>query len=98
MNRVVRMLRLDPVYAGPELLRSQTAMHEPLLIPNRLERAGTALHQHRQHVRAAEGSKSDLCPRRQIRSARIQGRVELGEHQYAEEVCLKEGVDVHEGA
>ena len=60
MNWVVHTARHMVVYPSRKCFGTETAMHEPLLIPDGLEGACRYLTDETENVRAAESSEADL--------------------------------------
>src|SRR5260370_33169791 len=77
VNRVIRMIHFDSVDARGKHLRTQPAVHEPLLEPYCLERSSASFDEHRQHEVWAKGSEADLGPRGEVRTTGIERGIEL---------------------
>src|SRR6185312_637447 len=75
MNRVIQSwVDQQIMYSAGKSLRSKAAMHEPLLVPDGLERARGDFGDNYTDVRTAEGAEARLCSGMVVRVTRIERR------------------------
>src|ERR1043165_2010329 len=84
-----------PMDAGGMNFRSQPAMHKPLLIPHRFQRARRHFTEQRREMWTTE--RAETCLRRIVivRIPVVERCVGAGEHEKRLKVCLEQNVDVY---
>src|SRR6185503_3283031 len=95
MHRITRGVIKRTVDAFGLDLRAQPAMHEPLLKPDCLQRAGCHFTQQGSDVWATKSTKTILRGVAVVGVAFIERRAESGKNQEAVKVSLEEHIDVY---
>src|SRR5215813_15367069 len=98
VNRIVDTAHFDVVNGTAERLRPQPSMHEPFLIPNRLERSRATLDENCQQEGWTECAETRLRFRGAVGIARIQRGLQLPKNERGEQISLEQCIDVDESA